>query len=312
MTIRPGIKDALWMVPGGGLVLLIVLLVLYLHKDQKPAEQLAMKARRVDLVARMETGLASASEAEKSAVLAITDHDSLTYADQARKATVEVERELQELGEFLKVDGTQGEKDLLARFTQIFAEFQRVDNDVLRLAVKNTNLKAYGLAFGPAADAVTEMNTVLSHLVAVNADSSEAKRVMLLAFDAQIAALRIQTLLPPHIAEESSAKMNELETLMVKEDARIRKDLDGLAALPRLSRSADLGTAVTRYARFGEIKAQILALSRENTNIQSLAISLGRKRQVMFACQDSLSALRQAILEEPIAGVTYGLPAKPR
>jgi hypothetical protein len=32
----------------------------------------------------------------------------------------------------------------------------------------------------------------------------------------------------------------------------------------------------------------------------------------MTISQDALNALRQAILDEPIAGVTYGRPAHPR
>jgi hypothetical protein len=301
VTIKPGIKDVLWMAVGAAILLLFILVAAHFHKEQNPAEQLAFKARRGDLVARMRLGLASASEAEKSAVMAITDQDSQTFADQARAATTEV-----------KAGGTQGEKELLAQFSQVFTEFQRIDNDLLSLAVKNTNLKAYSLAFGPAADAIKEMNAALSHLVAANADLPEAKKVMLYAFSAQIAALRIQTLLSPHIAEENDQKMDTLEAQMAKENEQVRKDLDGLAALPKLSGNADLATAASRYARFSKIKTQILALSRENTNVRSLAISLDQKRKVMLLCQDALNALQQAILEEPIAGVTYGPPAKPR
>ena len=286
---------------GGSFVLVVMLVVLHFQTEQSPAEQLAFKAKRVDLVARMRLTLASASEAEKSAVLAVTDQDSQTFADQARAATAEVERERKELGELLVAGGTQGEKDLLAQFSKAFTDFQRIDNDLLDLAVKNTNIKAYSLAFGPAADALKEMDTALSRLVAKSAGSPEARNVALLAFGAQTAALRIQTLLAPHIAEESDKKMDELEALMTKEDQQVRKDLDGLAALQKLRGDPDLETAASDYARFSEVRGRILALSRENTNVRSLAISLGQKRKVLFLCQDVLSALQQAILEEPIA-----------
>jgi hypothetical protein len=312
MMIKPGVKAVLWMVPGAALMLLFVLVAAHFYKEQNPAEQLAFKARRVDLVARMQVSLASASEAEKSAVLAITDEESQKFADQARATTTQLDKECRELEDLVKAGGTQGEKELLARFSQVFTDLQRIDNEVLNLAVKNTNVKAYSLAFGPAAEAVKEMNAALSRLVAAHADSQEAKRVMLLAFGAQTGALRIQTLLPPHIAEESNQKMDALEAQMAKEDKQVRKDLDGLATLPELSGDVDLATAVSRYTRFTKIKTQILALSRENTNVRSLAISLNQKRKTMLLCQEALIALKQAILEEPIAGVTYGPPAHPR
>jgi hypothetical protein len=312
MMIKPSIKAVLWMVPGAALMLVFVLAAAHFYKEQNPAEQLAFKARRADLVGRMQLALASASEAEKSAVLAITDQDSQRFADQARATAAQLEQERRELEELLNAGGTQGEKDSLARFSQVFTEFQRIDNEVLSLAVKNTNLKAYSLAFGPAADALKEMNGALSRLVAAHTDSPEAKKVMLLALGAEISALRIQTLLSPHIAEESDQKMDMLEAQMAKEDVQVRKDLDGLAALPELSGNTDLAAAASRYARFTKIKTQILALSRENTNVRSLAISLNQKRKVMLLCQEALNALKQAILEEPIKGVTYGSPARPR
>jgi hypothetical protein len=223
-----------------------------------------------------------------------------------------LEQERRELEGLLNAGGTQGEKELLAGFSQAFTEFQRVDNEVLSLAVKNTNLKAYSLAFGPAADALKEMTAALSRLVAAHADSPDAKKVMLFAYGAETSALRIQTLLPPHIAEESDQKMDVLEAQMSKEDKQVRKDLDRLAALPSLSGNTDLAAAASGYTRFTKIKTQILALSRENTNVRSLAISLNQKRKAMFLCQEALSALKQAILEEPVKGVTYGSPAHPR
>ncbi len=307
MTLNPGIKAVLWMIPGAALMLLLVLVTGHFGKERSPVEQLELRAKRSELVDRMRLALASASEAEKSAVLAVTDQDSQRFADHARAATADLERERRELEGLLEAGGTQGEKDIFAQFSRAFAELRRIDNDLLRLAVKNTNLKAYSLAFGPAAGALDEMNAALSRLVAAHASSPETKKVMLLAFDAEIGALRSQTLLPPHIAEESDQKMDALEARMAKEDEQVRKGLDGLAALSELSGDADLATAVSRYAQFSRIKAQILALSRENTNVRSLTISLNQKRKVMLVCHGTLSALKQAIQEVPT-----GSPAHPR
>jgi hypothetical protein len=312
VTIKPGVRDFVWMASGAVMLLVFTLAVMHFHKEQNPAEQIAFKARRIELVDRMRVALASASEAEKSAVLAVTDEDSQTFADQARASTDVVEQGRRELGDLLKTGGTENERGLLDQFSQAFADFRRIDDDLLTLAVKNTNLKAYGLAFGPAADALKAMNDALSRLVAARGDSPESGKVTLLAFGAEIAALHVQTMLPPHIAEERDETMDEIEASIGHEDEEVRKDLDGLLALPELGDSAEVQTASSSWARFREIKAHILALSRENTNVRSLMISLNRKRKVMFACQEALVALRQAIDDEPVAGVTYGRPAKPR
>lgn len=312
MTIKPSIGDARWMAAGAAGLLVFMLVMLHFRSEKDPAAELAFKARRANLVGAMQLDLASASEAEKSAVLAATDQDSQTFADQARAASGKVEQEHRELRELLTTGGTQNETDLLAQFAAAFTEFQHVDNDLLALAVKNTNVKAYGLAFGPAAVALEEMSAALDRLTAANADSPEAKTRMPLAFGAQIGALRIQTKLPPHIAEESDKKMDELEASMTTDDVHVRKSLDGLAALPTLRSDPDLAIAMARYAEYDRIRTQILALSRENTNVRSLSLSLNQKRRAMRVCQEALSALEQAILAEPIAGTTYGTLVRPR
>jgi len=306
MRIRPSIHDALWMAVGAAILLLFGLLVLLFGNQPNPNAQLALKAQRVNLVGRMQLDLASASEAEKSAVLAVTDQESQAFANQARARTADVERERRELVELLNKDGTQGEKDLLAEFSQRFTEFQRIDNELLSLAVQNTNLKAYALTFGPAAGALNEMSAALTRLATANADAPDAKDVMSLAYGAEIAALRIQTMLPPHIAEATDPRMDELEALMTREDEQVRSDLEGLGALPKLDGNADLAVAASSYAQFREIKDQVLTLSRTNTNVRSLSISLNQKRKVMLVCHEVLGNLQDAIRNEPVEGATYG------
>jgi hypothetical protein len=312
MRFKPGIHDIIRTAIGAAVMFAVFFAVLHFRAEHSTAEQLAIKANKVDLVSRMRMALAMGSEAEKSAVMAVIDQDSLAFAEQARAATADVARNTGELEELLKAGGTRGEKDLLDQFGKVFADYRRIGSDLLAMAVKNTNVKAYGLAFGPAADALKEMDTALSRLASKSAGSAGASGVAALAFGAQTAALRIQTLLAPHIAEESDQKMDALEALMAKEDLQVRKALDGLAALLKSRGDPDLETAAADYSRFSEVRGRILALSRENTNVRSLAVSLGQKRKVLFMCQDVLSSLQQAILEEPIAGVNYGPKSNPR
>jgi hypothetical protein len=95
---------------------------------------------------------------------------------------------------------------------------------------------------------------------------------------------------------------------MDKDDRQVRAGLDGLAAQPDLGADSDVASARAGYARFSELRTQILALSRQNTNVRSLAMSLDQKRKAMFMCQDALFALQKEIAGEP-APVT---PTNPR
>lgn len=310
MKTKAGLNDFLWMAAGAVIVLALTLVVLYLHEEQNPVAQLAFRAKRLALVEQMRLALAWASLAENNAVMAATDQDSQSFADQSRAQVAAVERGRQELERLLQTGGAKTEQDLLAQFTEAFAEFQRINKDLLDMAVQSTNLKAFRLAFGPAAEVLKEMDAALSRIVVQTAQSAspEAGHVIQLADDARIRALRIQTLLAPHIAEESDRKMDEMEAQMAQEDLEVRKDLEGLASLLKPGGSPDIETAMSRYAKFSEIKAQIIKLSRENTNVRSVALSLNQKRKVMLMCQDTLAALQQAIQQEPIAKA----PVSPR
>ena len=91
--------------------------------------------------------------------------------------------------------------------------------------------------------------------------------------------------------------MDEIEAKMAYEDKQVHKNLDSLAASKKLRGDTDLEKAAAAYARFTDIRKKIIVLSRENTNVRSLSISLGQKRKVTIMCQETLSALKQAILK---------------
>ena len=65
MKIKLNIRDFMWMATGALLLFLIMFLVWHFQPGQRPIDQLAFRARCVDLVAQMRLNLASASEAEK-------------------------------------------------------------------------------------------------------------------------------------------------------------------------------------------------------------------------------------------------------
>jgi hypothetical protein len=312
VALKPQLRDLLWMAAGAAALLVLLVVVWRFNPAGNAAEELASQAKKIDIVDRMSVALESAAEAEKSAVLAITDEDSRAFADQARAQTGTVDQARKELDDLLRARGSQAERDLLAKFGAVFSDFQHVDDQILALAVKNTNLKAYGLAYGPAAEMLKDMEGALARLISENAASPDSARITALALGADVAALHVQSLLPPHIAEETDDKMAALEGEMARAEEGVRDDLDALAALPSVAKSSNFAAASAAWAHYEDLKVRILALSHENTNVLSLALSLTRKRQVTAACQAALMELRDAIKAEPIAGVSYGRPAMPR
>lgn len=302
MSASPRSEYLPWSVAGVLLVALFVVVFWFLRPDQSPAQQLAQKATRVDLVSRMQLALASSSEAQRSAVLAVSDEDSAAFAAQARAALADVEKARAELVPLLAGAGQGQERARLDQFTAAYAGLRRLDEEILVLAVQNTNLKAYALAYGPAAEAAEAFDAALARL----GEQGPGPTAFRLASSARIALLRLRVLLPPHIAAERAEEMDRLEAGMSTEARRATAALQQLADRPGLAGSPDLALARARLATFQALEARILALSRQNTNVASLVLSLGQQRKAMATCAEALAALQQAVLEEPIAGVAYG------
>jgi len=235
-----------------------------------------------------------AGDAANRAVMADTDEASVAFAREAEQATQGVQRDTDTLRPILMGLQYSNETHLLEEFSSRFAEYLALDRSILDLAVENTNLKAARLSFGPAQDAVDAFRDSLE-AVALVAPAKDAWRVKALVATAVANLREIQVLQAPHIAASDDVAMTRMEKRMVTSEAAARSALEMLASLVPPASRPQLVTATAGLERFAELNAQIIALSRRNTNVRSLALSLGKKRMLTAACEDSLRALQGAL-----------------
>jgi hypothetical protein len=235
-----------------------------------------------------------AADASNLAVMADTDEASSRFASEAKQRTAAAQKDADALRPLLETLKFTEEARLLAEFQSRFSAYQDVDRNILELAIENTNLKAQRLSFTVAEEAVEALRSALTGLEPSD-DSREGWHVKALAASSVANATEIQSLQAPHIAETDDAVMTRIEQKMADADAAARRDLLALATLVRPASRPKLAAATAALDRLAEVNRQILGLSRRNTNVRSLALSLNQKRAVVADCEERLHALQAAL-----------------
>jgi len=244
--------------------------------------------QKARLVGRMRVNLYAVAEAEKSAVLAETDEASQEYARLSRLSAEKVAAALAECKGL--VSRPSPDADLLRRFEEAFAGFRKVNEEVLGLAVQNTNLKAQALSFEQSSAALARMEQALSPYLEGLRGTPKAGRV---AARALAEALRIQALQAPHIMEKTEARMAELEARMADADRLARASLSYLGNI--LGGRDAAVPALAAYEDFHKVTVEVVRLSRENTNVRSLVLTLDRRTKALALCDEALHALEEKI-----------------
>ena len=140
------------------------------------------------LASELHVQFTKGSDAANRAVMADTDEASAAAADEARRATQTVEQTIETLRGTLQSLGYASDVQLVDGFEKRFAEYRQLDDEILPLAVENTNLKAQRLSFGPGREAAEAFGHALDKAVK-SGRMSEA-----IAARARIAVLEIQVL----------------------------------------------------------------------------------------------------------------------
>lgn len=279
---------------------LISLIVVISRADRDPQAQLEVKSQRLERINAMRLALSAASEEQNCAVLSASEQASKSYLESASVEIAAFERTRTELAKLVPKRNDEIESTLSNRVDETFLEYQSISDKLSNLAIQSSNRKAYALAFGPAMELLQSMDSELAKIADRQADSPSQTSFEILKTinGARLSGFRIQVLLMPHIAEPSEGKMDELEKKIADEDQVIQQNLVSLGST--IGESAGIAKVESQYAEFKKIKSEIIRLSRENSDLRSVALALNEKRKAMLACQDALSNLEKAIRAEPI------------
>jgi hypothetical protein len=290
-----GIRIALALI----IVLLLSVLALYfsrfLEHDARYGTVLGNTTKVIEIASRMRINLLKSTDLKKSAVMAITDEESQVFAKQSRESADAVEHDYQELKGLIDAAKIDKEMKLLKEFSDNWNNLRVIDRELLSLAVENTNIKAANLSYTAAAQAIANFERLLSELMDIHASDGERAQTAKSAYQAATAAFMIYSLEAPHINEAQDQKMDKLENLMGTNEEKVRSALHNLSQLTNRHGEVILNDALSAFSKFMEVHQAVLRLSRMNTNIKSLELSLGRKRNVAAQCEEILNSLQDTV-----------------
>jgi hypothetical protein len=241
------------------------------------------------LASHLHVQFSRAADASNRAVMADTDDASIAAAREAEEATRAVERDIDALKPILENLSFREEAAQLDAFKTRFAQYRALDAEILPLAVENTNIKAQRLSFGPAQDAVNAFRQALAAAGRL-ATAKNAVAVDALVAKATVAVLEVQVSEARHIAESDDAAMTRMEAAMHTSEAAARSALGSLKGLLPPAAGAQFTAAASALDGFAAANAEMVTLSRRNSNVRSLALSLGKKRAVTAECEDPAGA----------------------
>jgi len=239
-SLQVGIASAL------ALFLFFIIAFLLRHEDvdwlQSAFERSVKKLQLIQIMSR---DLMASAEAEKSAVMAETDEASHAFAEQSMQAAQNVEKARRTLEPLL--EGNPQEVQLFHEWSRCWERLQAIDQEVLSLAVKNTNLKAFRLSFVPSAAALGRLENALNQLMDQVSSSPNAVAMTRHASRAAIGAFHIYALQAPHIAESTAIQMDKIEAAMKHHDTQVTDALHNLQVQVDESSKPFLHTAWASY-----------------------------------------------------------------
>jgi hypothetical protein len=247
-------------------------------------------AQKLETLSSLRINFLKSIGAEKLAVMAETDEASLAYADESKRAAEAVEADLNELSRLIRVHPAADESKLLKEFAADWDQVRKIDRVILGLAVQNTNLKAFRLSFGKGREAVERFENALNAVTQGTTDT----RLIRAAADAVAAELEILSLHAPHIVSPDESEMDRIEQVIHAKEEIVRRSLATVALLAPADKQPDVNEAVAADREFAVVTATVIQLSRQNTNVNSLSISLDRKQKAAALCEAVLDQLHQA------------------
>lgn len=273
----------------------LVLAMLVTAVFVKPPTPLGNYYDKTELLSNMRIHLLEASEAEKNAVLALQVKSAKEFVTQARQASQALEGERVKLSALVEQEQIPKQLAMLKEFDACWSQYRELDQTLLELATQGTNLEAKKISSTECAQALEKLEASLNHVMQSYPTQTQISHF---AQEALIAAFKIQTLHAPHIETPSDSVMDAFEKKITAFAATARQDLHTLIGITPGPGQKDLTQANQAFEEFTSQTARVLKLSRQNSNVKSVDLSLGKKKLISSQCQTSLNSLEETVKEQ--------------
>lgn len=267
-------------------------------------------AHNVELVSRLKVQIVHAIRFEKNAVLSTSTQDARSHADQSRKAMEKGLTILQEINASLESASPEA-RAVLGQLTRGLDDLQKHQDQVLELAVLNTNIQATTLLQGklaPKLDAgraaliLIKERTEREAAALPGAEATGDKKLKSVQKIAKIQTLIAKTWeleqnLYFHIGQIDESAMNRYDRKVEATVKLLDEGLRGIAASGDERDIADLGRVLPQLEEWGTLVGEISRLSHINSNSRSLEMTLTQtmeKGSKVLALTDSLEEMASA------------------
>jgi hypothetical protein len=181
----------------------------------------------------------------------------------------------------------------LKDFDQCWSQFKTLDQQLLPWATQESNIEAQKWSTVTGRKAWEQFELALNRLKKQGPKDKFNSEKELAIAQSLIASLKILALHKPHIEAFTDQEMNQWEKEMHDQTALTKKHLDSLARRLSKSEQADYQAAYQHWEAFQAATQKIIQLSRQNSNLKSIELSLGKKSVIATQCKGRLNDLKQ-------------------
>jgi hypothetical protein len=259
----------------------------------------ASSLQKLTLLADMRVNLVRSVEKEKSAVMALNDEGSAGFAEQSKAAARAVTRDLKKLETITSKRGSDKEKELVGKFSKSWEEVQQIDTGLLESAMQNTNVKAVSLSNTIGTELMHKIDDNLSRLTAKVTPAARKTQMDIIAVNTGLAVRNIALLQLQHIDAVAETDKKKLTASIRSEQEKVNAALKTLDKMTGRKSRVFIREATTDFSEFMRVNDEIVRLSTLNTNRNTTALSLGKKRMAEAECDRTLEALQKLATAKP-------------
>lgn len=243
-----------------------------------------ISVEKIKLVAVINQDALAISREEKNVILAKTGNDIAAYTNFIDETKAHMDKQIEKLREQIDAQG----KILVDSFAANWGAYMNINEQVIKLATLNSNVRAMKLSKDQAQQAFDVAKNQITSIANRNAQSlssasslEQARRngkISILSNEIAGLLIEIQRNEKDIILDTTQKGMDILANDITKISAQLQKKLGELKALSSASDINMINNFEVAYQKYLRLDQQVRSLSRENGNNRAFDLASGQGR----------------------------------